>query len=150
MNATDGSAAEPGGIRIPVLRYRVFNYSFLVSPATASLIIAPAIPVAEYRSALLEVRLHTGEIASGGARYNFEVKGVNPSAGDGQDFVTANLASSTSITSSTTYPTVLSVGSAALKDLQYPAIRIVLSARGPSSAGALYLQASADLVLRAS
>lgn len=136
----------PAETRLPLFRYRPLDYSFLVSPGTTELVLIPRIDLTAARAVLVEIRLHQGAIGSGG-RFNFHVRGINPSPHDAQDFESANLESVT-VTSSTTYPALLVIGGSSLQDLQYPAARLIMAPLGPSSAGQLYLVASGDLVLR--
>ena len=136
----------PGERRVPVFRYRPFDYSFLVSPGTNELVLVPRIDLTATRAILVEIRLHEGAIDTGG-RFNFHVRGINPSAQDGQNFERATL-ESVSVTSSTTYPSLAVIGGSSLQNLQYPAVRLIMAPLGPTSAGQLYLLASGDLVLR--
>ena len=148
MQPVPAPRARSAERRLPLFQYRVFNYSFLVSPASTLLTLIPRIDLGGARAAIVEIRLHEGSIASGG-RFNFRVRGINPSPSDGQDFESGNLASG-SATSSTTYPDVLTLGGSSLENLQYPALRLLMDPLGPSSAGDLYLIASGDVVLRES
>ncbi len=129
---------------IPVLRQTPFNFSYLVSPSTESVIVADRIPVAGARIVTLSVRIHRLTLSSG-ASFNFLVHGVNPSATDGTVFITSSLASTGAITSSN--PNLVGLSST-LSDPQHPYVRVVLQATGPSSAGTTYFELSADLVLQ--
>lgn len=146
MQPVTAAAAVPGEERRSLFRYRVFNYSFLVSPGTAELVLLPRIDVGPDRKVAIEIRLHAGAVSSGG-RFNFRVRGINPSLRDGRNFESSNLVSG-SVTSSTTYPSLVTLGGSSLEDLQYPAVRLLMDPLGPTSAGDLYLIASADVVLR--
>ncbi len=129
---------------IPILRQTSFNFSYLISPATESVIVADRVPVAGARTVALSVRIHRLTLSSG-ASFNFLIHGVNPSETDGTAFVTSSIASTGAITSSS--PNLVGLSSI-ISDPAHPFVRVVLQATGPSSTGTTYFELSADLVVR--
>jgi len=133
------------GIIVPILDYTEFNYAWATG-ATEEQVIADRIPVAPFTKIGLSVRLHRRTIGTGGS-FQFIIRGINPSAKDGQDYVfPTDLASTPTVVTTTTVPTVLQL-STLITDPQQPMIRVILRTIGPS-AGAMFAIFSADLVMK--
>ncbi len=126
-----------------ILPQTAFNFSYLVSPATESVIIADRVPIAGARTVSLSVRIHRLTLSSG-ASFNFFLSGLNPSPTDGTVFISSGSASTGAITSSS--PNLIGL-SAIISNPAHPFGRVVLQATGPSSAGTTYFELSADLIV---
>lgn len=129
---------------IQVLPQTPYNFSYLASGASESVIVADNIPVSGARTVALSVRIHRLTL-SAGASFEFKITGVDPSPTDGTVFASGSLASTGNITSSS--PNLVGL-SAIISDPVYPFVRVTLNVTGPSSTGTTYFELSADLVVR--
>lgn len=143
---------QVSGIVVPVLRYSSFNHSFLASSAFEEVIVADRIPIAPYTRIGLSARIHKRNIGTA-ATYQFIIRGINPSAEDGADFVylVADLGSTTATTGTANPASVpgLIQLTTIISDPQHPMLRVIVKATGPGGAAVnLYMVASADLVMK--
>lgn len=132
---------------IPVLKYREFNYSFLVS-TTEEIVVQRALPIAQNTIVGLSARIHAARISSG-AKFEFIFYAANPSPSDGRLFVyTATALAESFPIDSTVVAGDLRELQSAIANAQAPYVQIVLRATGPSSPGTLYAVLSADVTLK--
>lgn len=132
-----------------VLRKTDFNYSFLQGTSnTNEFIVANTVSISGYNRIGMSVRVHELDIAGSTANFVFQIRGVNPSAEDGRDFVRSTVLGSSSSLTASISPPALGVLTAVIANPQTPFIRVVLRGQGDAGAAtgaALYAQLSADL-----
>src|SRR5688572_4966063 len=121
---------------VEILKQTPYNFAFLVSSATVDICLVRALDVSWARTIGLSVRVHRANIAaSGSPQYQFFLYGTNPSQTDGTDFLTASLANSSAIDSSTQAGSLVTLsGGTVLTDVVHPFLRVVLRAQGTSGA----------------
>lgn len=136
--------------RVEILKQTPYNYGFLASLATAEITLVRALDISWARTVGLSIRAHRVNIGSN-AKFEFVLYGTNPSQSDGTDFLTASLATSNVIDSSTSAGALITLTTGlVLTDPVQPFLRVILRATGPTTATAnLYAELSATLVLRA-
>ena len=134
------------GIIVPVLQQELLDFSFLLASTTQKLTLATALPVANYKSGLLAVRVHTNNIPSG-ASLQFLLYPTLPCKTDGRQFTNTGLAvASLTVDDGDVAPLYLQT---AITTMTAAFLLIELLATQVSSdPGALSAQLSADLLLR--
>lgn len=71
---------------IPILRKTPYDFTFLPSPGSETIVVVPAIDVASYYRAGLFIRLHNTQMASG-QLVKFEIDNTLPSDEDPAEFI---------------------------------------------------------------
>lgn len=71
---------------IPILRKTPYDFTFLASPGSETIVVAPAIDAASYYRATLFVRIHNIQMASG-QLLQFEIDNTLPSDEDPAEFI---------------------------------------------------------------
>lgn len=130
---------------IQILRQKLLDFTFLGNSGTEKLTLHTALPVANYKSGLLAVRIHTNNIPTGGS-FQFRLSPTLPCSTDGRQFTNTSLGvASLTVDDSFSAPWYLQ---AAISTMTAAFLLIEILATQAATATTFSAQLSADLLLR--
>ncbi len=132
-----------GGLIVPVLQRTRYEYSYLGSNVSQTIVVQPAIDTSAFYYYQLIVRIHERSFA-GSQTITLGLYSTLPSEDDPREFSSTTATGVVTVTGALTVPGILSVSGTDPGAF----MKLLLTASQPIAPGTLYAELSAVLVLR--